>query len=369
MNFSISPTPLRIFLALSAPLPRARLRNILQDVDNIDIVGEASTGLQVAAFADSADADVYMILCDERILEDLEAGKFERLYAESPSRKFVLLTPNPSSAIQQSAVPLAAVLGLDASGSELKESLLSLATPVSSPAKEPPDQRKVAGMNSRFVLTTAPAAAEAVAVSQSFLPQTSDLTKPPLRTGPSGTSVDDGDARRSHSAERSLLAARLSAIQVHLKHQRDSVTGLANTTVLASVLRALPEIGHPAGVISMHILYVSADGPVEMPVDAAALRLVAAALRANLREDDVVCRLEGDSFAVVMPGLDEQTAGKPVQRIREALARLRGRKGPEGTSLEVTFGVGYWTPPMAAAHALDQAWKAMLAERKALRAP
>jgi GGDEF domain-containing protein len=80
-----------------------------------------------------------------------------------------------------------------------------------------------------------------------------------------------------------------------------------------------------------------------------------------------VCRLEGDSFAVVMPGLDEQSSTKPVHRIREALARLRGRQGHEGTSLEVTVGVGYWRPPMPAAQALDEAWKAMVAERTALR--
>jgi diguanylate cyclase (GGDEF)-like protein len=60
--------------------------------------------------------------------------------------------------------------------------------------------------------------------------------------------------------------------------------------------------------------------------DALILRAAAIMTRA-VRGDDIVARIGGDQFAVVMPGCDEGTAAAALERIRQ-LARLEGEEVP-----------------------------------------
>ena len=50
------------------------------------------------------------------------------------------------------------------------------------------------------------------------------------------------------------------------------------------------------------------------------LRIVAQRLRAAMREDDLICRLGGEEFAVVMPGTDLPTAALIAERARLAIS-------------------------------------------------
>jgi two-component system cell cycle response regulator len=52
------------------------------------------------------------------------------------------------------------------------------------------------------------------------------------------------------------------------------------------------------------------------------LKFFAQFLRANLRQEDVVCRLGGDEFALVLPDTDGGSARSLLERIRQKLDRI-----------------------------------------------
>ena len=58
------------------------------------------------------------------------------------------------------------------------------------------------------------------------------------------------------------------------------------------------------------------------------LKNVAQALQASFRSEDVIARVGGDEFAVLLPGADSQVAARVVLRVRQKLEAARG-KDPE----------------------------------------
>lgn len=67
-----------------------------------------------------------------------------------------------------------------------------------------------------------------------------------------------------------------------------------------------------------------------------ALKEVAAVLTATLRRVDVVGRLAGEEFAVLLPAADAQAAAKAAERLRLAIASVR----PEGGELTLSGSLG-----------------------------
>jgi len=70
-----------------------------------------------------------------------------------------------------------------------------------------------------------------------------------------------------------------------------------------------------------------------------ALRVVAAALQAGVRSEDVVCRYGGEEFVIILPGA---TLPMAAQRARELCARLRTTPVParDGQVPKVTMSAG-----------------------------
>ena len=69
------------------------------------------------------------------------------------------------------------------------------------------------------------------------------------------------------------------------------------------------------------------------------LRKIAETLVANMRENDIVCRLGGDEFLLILSEADETTAGRAIERIRRSLADapVRTRHG----DIALTVSCGY----------------------------
>jgi two-component system cell cycle response regulator len=70
------------------------------------------------------------------------------------------------------------------------------------------------------------------------------------------------------------------------------------------------------------------------------LRVVAQRLRGALREDDLICRLGGEEFAIVMPGADVDSARVIAERARQAISSEPVALSPAGLSLSLTVSAG-----------------------------
>ncbi len=95
-----------------------------------------------------------------------------------------------------------------------------------------------------------------------------------------------------------------------------------------------------------------------------ALRMASGALRANVRQGDVACRLEGLGFALVLPGVEVSSISEPLQRLHAALRLVRAHHNSGGEALDAGVGMGFWTPDVAPSLALRTA----LQETAAIRA-
>jgi diguanylate cyclase (GGDEF)-like protein len=71
----------------------------------------------------------------------------------------------------------------------------------------------------------------------------------------------------------------------------------------------------------------------------AMLMAIGAACRTAVRSNDVIGRLGGEEFAMLMPLTDQETAYRIVDRLREAVAAISIPTG-DGTSVSVTISIG-----------------------------
>ena len=69
-----------------------------------------------------------------------------------------------------------------------------------------------------------------------------------------------------------------------------------------------------------------------------ALRHLAASFKASLREGDVLARLGGEEFAVLLPGTDESGGQRVADKIRVALSSEPVSTGQHTFTLTASFG-------------------------------
>ncbi len=74
------------------------------------------------------------------------------------------------------------------------------------------------------------------------------------------------------------------------------------------------------------------------------LKQVAKALRAGLREEDLVCRFGGDEFAALLPETDVEEAEKLLNSIRSAIANVEFFIQGQSRSASVSIGAVLWKP-------------------------
>lgn len=72
------------------------------------------------------------------------------------------------------------------------------------------------------------------------------------------------------------------------------------------------------------------------------LRLVGKTLRASVRSTDILARMGGDEFAILMPETGERAAREVASKIRERFARVLQGRDPKVT---VSLGLATWMRP------------------------
>jgi GGDEF domain-containing protein len=153
-------------------------------------------------------------------------------------------------------------------------------------------------------------------------------------------------------------------LEVRQRGDRDAVTGLPTAKVMGRALQALNEAGCSSAILVAR-LWPAAPETVDAAAINAALRSMSGALQANVRQGDVVCRLDDLTFAAVMPGLERDLNEQPIARILAAINGILQSHRAEGRDIRLAIGTGYWLPPMNPAEPFEQAWHAMLSNRRA----
>lgn len=113
------------------------------------------------------------------------------------------------------------------------------------------------------------------------------------------------------------------------------------------------------------LLYLDIDGMKQLndqhshATGDAALMTLADMLQQNVRASDLVGRLSGDEFGVLLAQADSKTAGEKTLRLQELIKQARIKLADSTITLSTTFGVVEVTSKMSATDALEQADKTM----------
>jgi hypothetical protein len=154
------------------------------------------------------------------------------------------------------------------------------------------------------------------------------------------------------------LTELLRKLQTESGYLRDRVTGLATSHVLKCVLTTLPTLNQAATIAVVAIRGRTAEAPLKPDEQLARpMRVLAAGLRAHLRQDDLVCRLNGPAFAVVLSHPSD-SAPQLARRLRDVLAAVERVALGESTQLTARVGLGFCAPGAATAQPLARAWRA-----------
>ncbi|TCI00436.1 GGDEF domain-containing protein [Roseococcus sp. SYP-B2431] len=147
-----------------------------------------------------------------------------------------------------------------------------------------------------------------------------------------------------------LMLVRASRLRDELEHQlaaaaaHDPLTGLPNRAGFAAMamaaLAASRAAGQPAVVALLDIDHFKSinDGWGHAAGDEV-LRGVARATRPAIRTQDVLGRVGGEEFAMVLPGVDPEAALLLVERLREAIRQGVAHPGAPERSLTISGGL------------------------------
>ncbi len=152
------------------------------------------------------------------------------------------------------------------------------------------------------------------------------------------------EALRSQSAQR--LADRYA-----LDSQTDALTGLANRRAFDEALMqawlAAPGRAAPAGLLVVDVDHFKAyNDRFGHPAGDACLRHVAAALSGGVRSGDLVARIGGEEFAVLVDGTGPEALAAAAERLCRAVQALAlpHDGGPGRTVVTVSVGGALGTP-------------------------
>ena len=159
--------------------------------------------------------------------------------------------------------------------------------------------------------------------------------------------------------------ARAEATRVKADSERDPLTGVLNRGAWRARLERLAEDTQqdqrPLSVLFFDIdLFKLINDSLGHGVGDECLKAVAAVVGAELRGGDVLGRLGGEEFAVVLPGARRIHAIAVAERIRQAVQQRCRTVGEEVVELTVSLGAAEYLGPAEAIDALmDRADRAM----------
>jgi diguanylate cyclase (GGDEF)-like protein len=167
-----------------------------------------------------------------------------------------------------------------------------------------------------------------------------------------------------------LAKARGRIASLERLADEDPLTSVANLRAFVRQLTRTIAFTHRYGVPAS-IVYFDVNNMKQIndehghPTGDEALRHVAALLRENIRSSDMVGRLGGDEFGVILAQTDEEQAHGKAAALAEAIAETPLRRGDLIVAVSAAHGVYAFSGTDDPRHAIEAADRAMYEQKRA----
>ncbi|HWB50064.1 MAG TPA: diguanylate cyclase [Stellaceae bacterium] len=176
-------------------------------------------------------------------------------------------------------------------------------------------------------------------------------------------------AAEREAIQRELEQARARITQLERLADEDSLAPIANRRAfvreLSRMIAFTRRYGPPSSVI-----YFDVNGMKQIndtyghPAGDAALRHVAEILSKNVRESDIVGRLGGDEFGVILAQTSQEQANAKGAALAQAIGATPFRWGKDAITVSAAYGVYSFSGSDDAQVAIEAADKAMYAQKR-----
>ncbi len=176
-------------------------------------------------------------------------------------------------------------------------------------------------------------------------------------------------AAESERMRRELDDARARIVQLERLADEDSLAPIANRRAFVRELSRMIAFTRRYGVPSS-VVYFDVNGMKQIndahghPAGDAALRHVADILCKNVRSSDIVGRLGGDEFGVILAQTNKEQANAKGKSLAEAIGASRLRRGKVRIPVSAAYGVYSFSGADDAQVAIEAADKAMYQHKR-----
>lgn len=168
-----------------------------------------------------------------------------------------------------------------------------------------------------------------------------------------------------------LARARSRIVSLERLADEDALTPVANRRAFVRQLTRMIGFTHRYGVPAS-VVYFDINNMKQIndthghPAGDAALRHIAGVLRDNIRSSDIVGRLGGDEFGVILAQTDEEQAHNKAAALAEAIEASPLRWGEFTIPLSSAYGVYAFSGSDDAQQAIEAADRAMYQQKRSI---
>jgi diguanylate cyclase (GGDEF)-like protein len=153
--------------------------------------------------------------------------------------------------------------------------------------------------------------------------------------------------KASAEKERLIAALRERSLKLERESQEDPLTGLANRRHFAQRLAAEMEValavGHPLSIAVGDLDHFKViNDRLGHAVGDKVLNEVAGLMRGECRPSDLVARIGGEEFALILPGLSQEQGLEFCERLRRCVEQHDWRHVQPDLNVTLSIGLSQW---------------------------